>query len=177
VATKKQATTDRRFSDFESDIIEGLLSGKPLGGRDGVFTNLIKHVVEAAMDAELGNHLQFEASQLDANPDKRNGKAFKRIKTDFGEARIKPSRDRTGTYEPQTVGKWQLKLGLLVRHKIFDNFWGRSFRCVNKYRRIFHHRCSTLKIGKKRQFNNCRFLAVLFCPYAHKTPGPKSDSY
>ncbi|MGK0334226.1 MAG: hypothetical protein ACI974_001044, partial [Paraglaciecola sp.] len=40
MATKNQPTTSRQFSDFEGDIIEGLLSGKPLGGRDGVLTEL-----------------------------------------------------------------------------------------------------------------------------------------
>ncbi len=131
MATKKQVTPNRQFSDFESDIIEGLLSGKPLGGRDGVLTDLIKHVVETAMDAELGDHLQAEAAQLDAKPNKRNGKASKRINTDFGSTTIKPSRDRNGTYESQIVGKWQHDLAPNLSNQILSLYArGNSYRDI-----------------------------------------------
>lgn len=131
MASKKQPTTSRQFSDFESDIIEGLLSGKPLGGRDGVLTDLIKHVVETAMDAELGDHLRKEAAQLDTKPNKRNGKASKRLNTDFGPTTICPSRDRTGSYESQIVGKWQHDLAPNLSKQILSLYArGNSYRDI-----------------------------------------------
>jgi transposase-like protein len=131
MATKKQSTKSRQFSDFEGDIIEGLLSGKPLGGRDGVLTDLIKHVVETAMDAELGDHLRQEALQPDAKPNKRNGKASKRLNTDFGPTTIHPSRDRTGTYESQIVGKWQHDLAPNLSQQILSLYArGNSYRDI-----------------------------------------------
>ena len=66
---ERKATSDTNgkvFADFEADIVAGLLSGKPLSGTEGVLTELIKHVVEKSMDAELGEHLQTELRQLDA---------------------------------------------------------------------------------------------------------------
>jgi putative transposase len=131
MATKNQPTTSRQFSDFEGDIIEGLLSGKPLGGRDGVLTDLIKHVVETAMGAELGDHLRDEVAQLDTKPNKRNGKASKRLNTDFGPTTINPSRDRTGTYESQIVGKWQHDLAPNLSEQILSLYArGNSYRDI-----------------------------------------------
>lgn len=43
MATKKQDISPRDFADFETDIVQGLLSGKKLSGKDGVLANLIKH--------------------------------------------------------------------------------------------------------------------------------------
>jgi putative transposase len=99
MATKDKTSPNKVFADFESDILAGPIAGKPLGGTEGVLTNLIKHVVEKSMNAELGEHLLAEAAQLDAKPNKRNGKARKRINTDFGPTEIETSLDRTGTYE------------------------------------------------------------------------------
>lgn len=131
MATKNQPTTSRQFSDFEGDIIEGLLSGKPLGGRDGVLTDLIKHVIETAMDAELGDHLRQEASQLDAKSNKRNGKTSKRLNTDFGPTTICPSRDRLGSYESQIVGKWQHDLAPNLSRQILSLYArGTSYRDI-----------------------------------------------
>lgn len=148
MATKKQSPTPRQFSDFEGEIIEGLLSGKSLGGRDGVLTDLIKHVVETAMDAELGDHLRREAAQLDAKPNKRNGKASKRVTTDFGPTTITPSRDRTGTYESQIVGKWQHDLAPNLSNQILSLYArGNSYRDISTHiEEIFGHSLSPSSI-------------------------------
>jgi|GEM_PF-6935697 hypothetical protein len=76
MASTRSSTSARQFSDFESEIIEGLLSDKALGGRDGVFTDLIKHVVETTMQAELGGRLAREFDQLHSKPNKRNGRTL-----------------------------------------------------------------------------------------------------
>lgn len=119
------------FSDYEQEIISGLMSGKPLGGKDGVLTNLISFVVNKAMDAELGEHLEREASKLDAltaaqgqvsshGKNKRNGRAKKTLTTDFGPADIEPSRDRNGTYESEIVPKWQRDLAPNMSNQILS---------------------------------------------------------
>ena len=57
--TPKSETRD--FSDFEQEIVQGLLSGQPLAGKDGVLAGLIGYVTEKVMDAELSEHLQRQA--------------------------------------------------------------------------------------------------------------------
>jgi len=49
--------------DIEFDMeaaIEALREGKDLNGKDGIFTPLIKQFTEAAMQAELEDHLSGE---------------------------------------------------------------------------------------------------------------------
>jgi putative transposase len=53
--------------DMES-AIQALHEGKDLSGKDGIFTPLIKRLIEAAMQAELEMHLATEES-----PNRKNG--------------------------------------------------------------------------------------------------------
>jgi len=144
MASKK----DKVFADFESDIITGLMSGKPLGGTEGVLTDLIKHVIEKSMSAELGEHLKLEAERLDARPNKRNGKAKKRLNTDFGPTKIEPSRDRTGTYESAIVGKWQHDLAPNMSQQILSLYArGNSYQDIsNHLHEMFGHVISPASI-------------------------------
>lgn len=105
----KQITTeDRTFADFEAELIQGLREKRPLAGPQGLLTDLIKHVVEAALAAELDDHLA--ADRQAGTPNKRNGRTRKQVRTDFGPVQLTGSRDRNGTFEPQTVGKRQYDL-------------------------------------------------------------------
>lgn len=132
------------FGDFEREIIQGLLSGKPLGGKDGVLTDLISYVVERAMDAELGDHLMMEASALDEarieggskgpGSNKRNGKQTKTVRTDFGPAQLTTSRDRTGTYESNIVPKRSRSLASGMSLQILSLYArGTSQRDISKH--------------------------------------------
>ncbi len=41
------------FEEFEKDAIERLKEGAPLSGRGGIFTPLIKRILEASLEGEL----------------------------------------------------------------------------------------------------------------------------
>lgn len=139
---------DKTFADFESDIITGLMSGKPLGGTEGVLTGLIKHVIEKSMNAELREHLELEASNPDALPNKRNGRANKKVNTDFGPTQISPSRDRMGTYESAIVGKWQHDLAPNMSQQILSLYArGNSYQDIsNHLHEMFGHVISPASI-------------------------------
>lgn len=132
------------FGDFEGEIIRGLLSGKPLSGKDGVLTGLISYVVERAMDAELGEHLLMEVAALDesrleggplvAGSNKRNGKQTKTVRTDFGPAQLTTSRDRKGTYESNIVPKRTRSLASGMSMQILSLYAkGTSQRDISKH--------------------------------------------
>ncbi|MBC6994266.1 IS256 family transposase [Lewinella lacunae] len=139
---------DKTFADFESDIITGLMSGKPLGGTEGVLTGLIKHVIEKSMNAELREHLELEANNPDALPNKRNGRANKKVNTDFGPTEISPSRDRMGTYESAIVGKWQHDLAPNMSQQILSLYArGNSYQDIsNHLHEMFGHVISPASI-------------------------------
>ncbi len=46
------------FERLSKEIADQIRSGKPLTGKDGVFTPLIKQVIEAALEGEMDEHLR-----------------------------------------------------------------------------------------------------------------------
>lgn len=150
MANKKTPPSDQVFADFEADILSSLMAGKPLGGTDGVLTELIKHVVEKSMHGELSDHLAREAVDPSTKPNKRNGKSTKRINTDFGPTRIETSRDRNGTYESAIVGKWQHDLAPNLSEQILSLYArGNSYDDIRRHiHELFGHVLSKASISE-----------------------------
>ena len=94
------------FEEFKKDAIKGLYSGKPLTGEHGIFAPLLKHFLEAALEGELSAHLLESKSQ--GIPNRKNGKASKRVKSLSGKFELISSRDRMGSFEPVILPKRQL---------------------------------------------------------------------
>jgi transposase-like protein len=81
-------------------------------------------------------------------PNKRNGKAKKKVKTDFGSTQISPSRDRTGTYDSAIVGKWQHDLAPNMSQQILSLYArGNSYQDIsNHLHEMFGHAISPASI-------------------------------
>ena len=72
------------------------------------FSQMLKKItVEAALNAEMDEHLGYEKHQTSALSNSRNGKTSKRIKTEDGEFELDTPRDREGLFEPKLVKKHQ----------------------------------------------------------------------
>jgi len=89
---------------LSKEIADQIRSGKPLTGKDGAFTPLIKQVIEAALEGEMDEHLR-ETKESTSN--RRNGKGRKNLKSSLGGIEIFSPRDRDGSFTPQTVAKRQ----------------------------------------------------------------------
>lgn len=70
---------------------------------------LTKVTVEAALNAELDDHLGYEKHQSSDNPNSRNGRSRKTVITDHGEVDIETPRDREGSFSPKLVKKQQTR--------------------------------------------------------------------
>lgn len=92
------------FETISKEIAEQIRSGKPLTGKDGAFTPLIKQVIEAALEGEMDEHLQ-ETREVTAN--RRNGRTKKNLKSSLGGIEIFSPRDREGSFAPHTIAKRQ----------------------------------------------------------------------
>src|SRR5215218_11290252 len=92
------------FEAFVRQAGEQLRSGKPFTGAEGVFTPLLKHILEASLEGELDAHLR-QTRKPQSN--RRNGHAQKNIQSSLGGFDIFSPRDRNATFDPQTVGKRQ----------------------------------------------------------------------
>ncbi|RSM56892.1 IS256 family transposase [Kibdelosporangium aridum] len=86
--------------------------GVSLVGPNGLLRQLTKTVLEAALNAELDEHLGYEkgdsAGKFGSN--ERNGSSAKTVCTDVGEVRINVPRDREGTFTPQIVPKYSRRV-------------------------------------------------------------------
>jgi putative transposase len=95
------------------ELLDELLSGysKPedLTGPEGLLKRLTGALVERAMEAELTEHLGYEAHAAEGRGtgNSRNGVGKKTLQTEQGPIPIEVPRDRNGTFEPQLVKKHQ----------------------------------------------------------------------
>lgn len=90
--------------EFAKDI-------KSQGDLSAFTSELVRHVVEAALNVELTEHLGYErhAPEGQNTGNSRNGRFPKTLKGSQGPLRIEVPRDRNGSFEPQLVEKGQTR--------------------------------------------------------------------
>ncbi len=114
--------------DMEA-ALKALREGQNLTGKGGILTPLIKQLTEAAMQAELDEHLAEEEA-----PNRKNGKSSKTVKTLSGSFELDTPRDRTNTFEPQLVKKNQTQLTDELERKIIALFsLGTSYQDIRSH--------------------------------------------
>jgi putative transposase len=91
------------------DAVRGL-SPEELSGPGGLLSQLAGRVVEAALDAEMTEHLGHPPGGVAQGANVRNGSTPKTLQTDLGPVEIKTPRDRQGSFEPKLVAKRQTRL-------------------------------------------------------------------
>ena len=102
----KDKENQTAFDKLVLELSKGLSSGQPLTGKDGVFTPLLKRVIEASLEGEMDAHL--EQSKTEKN--RRNGRGQKNINSSFGGFDIFSPRDRNGSFQPEIVRKRQRRI-------------------------------------------------------------------
>ena len=70
---------------------------------------LTKITVEAALNAELDDHLGYSKHEPSHSENTRNGFSSKTLKTEAGQFEIDTPRDRNGSFEPKLVQKQQTR--------------------------------------------------------------------
>ena len=70
---------------------------------------LTKITVEAALNAELDEHLGYDKNQKSNADNYRNGNTSKTLKTEDGQFELVTPRDRNATFEPKRVKKNQTR--------------------------------------------------------------------
>lgn len=122
---------------IEFDInaaLEALKSGQDLTGEKGFLTPLIKQLTEAALKAELDQHLES-----DTTPNRKNGYTRKTIKAPTGNFELDTPRDRSGTFEPQIIKKNQTYLTDEIERKILSMFsHGASYQDIREQIQDFY---------------------------------------
>ncbi|WP_409496669.1 IS256 family transposase [Amycolatopsis sp. cmx-11-12] len=109
----------RRLADaFSPSTIDALLkdaksAGTPIDGVDGLLNQMTKAVLERALQAELTDHLGYDAGDPagQGSGNSRNGKSRKTVSTTNGPVDIEVPRDRNGSFEPAIVPKRSRRIG------------------------------------------------------------------
>lgn len=88
-------------------------SGIGIDGPDGLLGRMTKAVLERALDAELADHLGYEAGDPagTGSGNSRNGHGAKTVHTVAGPVELVVPRDRNGTFTPAIVPKRTRRLG------------------------------------------------------------------
>jgi putative transposase len=124
--------TDKPFVfDYEAvknKALAQLKTGKPLLGKEGALAPLFKSFLEAALEAELSDHLQ-EDKEEEIN--RRNGHGSKQLRTSEGSMELITPRDRNSSFEPEIVKKRQTILADNLESKIIGLYGlGMSLRDI-----------------------------------------------
>jgi len=125
------------------EALEEALTGlapEEITGPGGLITQLAGRVVEAALGAELSEHLGYPPGQgpPGAAGNVRNGSTPKTLKTELGEVVVRTPRDRQGSFEPRLVGKRQTRLAGLDERVLDLYAGGMSVRDIAEHlRRLY----------------------------------------
>jgi len=97
------------------EAVKGLRP-EELSGPGGLLSQLAGRVVEAALEAEMTEHLGHPRGGVPNSSNVRNGRGRKTVQTDVGPVQVRTPRDRYGSFEPQILPKRQTRLaGLATR--------------------------------------------------------------
>lgn len=94
----------KELEAFAKEAAKGIKTPEDLNE----FSQMLKKItVEAALNAEMDEHLGYEKHAKSIAKNSRNGKTSKYIKTEDGTFELDTPRDREGSFEPKLVKKHQ----------------------------------------------------------------------
>ncbi|MFI5137251.1 MAG: IS256 family transposase [Sphingobacteriales bacterium] len=125
---KQQESID--YELIKKQALEQFRSGKSLTGKGGAFAPLFKQFLEAALEAELEQHLSDDSE----SPNRKNGKVSKTVKTGDGQIELITSRDRNGSFEPEIIKKRETILADSLQDRIIGMYGiGMSLRDISNH--------------------------------------------
>lgn len=126
---KKKEVFD--YEALKKKTLEQVRSGKGLFSKGGAFAPLLKDFLEAALQAELDEHLAAEATEQN---NRKNGYTSKQLRTDGGTIELNTPRDRNSDFSPEIVKKRETILAESLESKIIGMYGlGMSFRDISAH--------------------------------------------
>ena len=138
-----EGALDRLSALLPPDALDDALAGlapEEITGPGGLITQLAGRVVEAALGAELSEHLGYPPGGAPPGGagNHRNGSTPKTLKTELGEVLVRTPRDRQGSFEPRLVSKRQTRLAGLDERVLDLYAGGMSVRDIAEHlRRLY----------------------------------------
>lgn len=114
----QEAAEQRLAALMSPEAMDALLAdaqaaGITVDGPDGLIQQMIKAVLERALDVEMADHLGYDRGDASGagSGNSRNGFTTKTVITTAGQTRIDVPRDRNASFEPRIVPKRTRRLG------------------------------------------------------------------
>jgi len=157
------------LAKIKQQFLEEFRTGKPTFGKGGALAPLLKHFLEAALEAEMDLHLDGEERE---RGNRRNGRVRKQVRTSEGLLELESSRDRSDRFEPQIIKKRETVLAENLEPRILSMYGlGMSFRDISSHLKqmydmdISHDTLSALteKIIPKVKEWQARPLEAVWC--------------
>lgn len=94
------------------ELIKGYTGPEEILGKEGLFGQLKKALIERMLAAEMAEHLGYErgADKPSGTSNQRHGYSAKTVITEDGAVELEIPRDKEGTFEPIVVKKHQRRL-------------------------------------------------------------------
>lgn len=107
------------LNQLQQKALSQFKTGQSLFGKDGAFAPLLKQFPDAALDAEMEEHLD-ESERGRGN--KRNGKGKKTVKSSSGSFEIETPQDRLNSFTPDIIKKRETILAESLEEKIIGMY-------------------------------------------------------
>lgn len=107
---KKEVYKVKPMTEGKKNIIASLLDEYNIQSAEDIqdaLKDLLGGTIQEMMEAEMDDHLGYEKYDRSNEPNYRNGRKSKKIRSKYGEMDIDVPQDRQSTFEPQIVKKRQ----------------------------------------------------------------------
>lgn len=103
--TKRQEGKIRK--EVLDEVLKDYSTPEDLLGKNGIMAELKQRLIEAAMEAEMEDHLAYvkNGKRAEGSDNCRNGFSSKKVISNTGQIDIQIPRDREGNYEPLILPK------------------------------------------------------------------------
>lgn len=127
---------DRLAGLLPQDALDEAVKGlrpEDVSGPGGLLSQLAGRVIEAALQAEMTEHVGHPPGGEPAGSNRRNGSTPKTLATDLGPVGIRTPRDREGSFEPKIVAKRQTRMAGLDEKILSLYAGGMSVRDISAH--------------------------------------------
>jgi putative transposase len=107
---KKEVYKVKPMTEGKKNIIASLLDEYNIQSAEDIqdaLKDLLGGTIQEMLEAEMDDHLGYEKYDRSNEPNYRNGRKSKKIRSKYGEMDINVPQDRQSTFEPQVVKKRQ----------------------------------------------------------------------
>ena len=123
--------TQKELDKLQEKALSQLKSGESLFGKEGAFAPMLQSFIQAALEAEMDEHLDTDER---SKGNKRNGKGRKTIKSSAGSFEIETPQDRQSSFDPQLIKKRETVLADSLQDKIIGLYGlGMSLRDISAH--------------------------------------------